>query len=764
MTLDKKSGVTGKTAPGKTTVSIGGMTCAACVRRVEMALREVPGVTDVAVNLATGRAAVTHAEAWGGEEGLRRVIEDTGYAYLGAVDWTARAILDDPVERLRTREIRDLTIKFVVGAVLSVIIFMGTMQEWFPFLAAIALQPMRYALFILTTPIVFWAGSRFYTGAWKAFKQRTSDMNTLVAVGVFSAYGYSAAVSFFPSFFAGTHGHAPHVYYDSAAVIITFILLGRLLEARAKGHTSRAIKRLIGLKPKTALLLRNGGQVAVAIEEVIPGDLILVRPGEAVATDGVVESGSSVVDESMLTGESVPVAKEKDSEVFGATINVSGSLTVRATRVGADTALARIIRMVEEAQGSKAPIQRIADRVAAVFVPTVIGIAFLTLAIWYAVVPGHDFPRALLNFVSVLIIACPCAMGLATPTAVMVGTGLGAEKGILIKGGEILEKTCRLTTIVFDKTGTLTRGEPEVTDVLSVNDSDRAQVLQTAASIERVSEHPLARAIVKKSEMEGMAALPVERFEAVAGSGARAFVNGGECLVGNARMLMASGIAMNGLQEAVERLTDEGKTVVLLARNGVLQGCLALRDEAKNTASKTVADLRSMGLKVLMITGDNRRTAEAIAHAIGIEVVLAEVLPGDKAAAIRGLQAGGQVVAMVGDGINDAPALAAADVGMALGTGTDVAIETGDITLIRDDLQGVPAAIRLSCKTVRAIRQNLFWAFIYNTVGIPIAAGILYPVWGVLLNPVYAAAAMALSSVSVVGNSLRLRLQRVNSK
>ena len=741
----------------KTTVSVGGMTCAACVRRVEMALRAVPGVADVAVNLATGRASVSHEKAWAGEKGLRRVIEDTGYEYLGVVDWTAGFMQDDPVEAMRSREIRDLTIKFIVGAVLSVFIFAGTMQAWFPLLSGIPPQPMRYALFMLTTPIVFWAGSRFYAGAWKAMKQRTSDMNTLVAVGVFSAYGYSAAVSFFPSWFAGAHNHESHVYYDSAAVIITFILLGRLLEARAKGSTSRAIKRLIGLKPKTALLLREGTQVEVPIEEVVPGDLILVRPGETVATDGVVESGASAVDESMLTGESVPVAKEKGSEVFGATINVSGSLSVRATRVGADTALARIIRLVEEAQGSKAPIQRLADRVAAVFVPTVIGIALFTFAIWYLAVPGHDFARALLNFVSVLIIACPCAMGLATPTAVMVGTGLGAEKGILIKGGEALEKTCRLTTIVFDKTGTLTRGEPEVTDVVSADADNRGQILQTAASIEAVSEHPLARAIVQKAQAEGLALLPVDRFEAVAGSGARAYIEGEACLIGNVRMLAAQGLAVGGMHEAVQRLTDEGKTVVLLARKGAVLGCVALRDEAKAAAPQTVAELRSMGLKVLMLTGDNRRTAEAIAHTIGIDEVLAEVLPGDKAAAIRGLQGKGEVVAMVGDGINDAPALAAADIGMAIGTGTDVAIETGDITLIRDDLQGVPAAIRLSFRTVRAIRQNLFWAFIYNTVGIPIAAGALYPVWGVLLDPVYAAAAMALSSVSVVGNSLRLR-------
>ena len=748
----------------KLSIAIGGMSCAACVRRVELALKEVRGVTDAAVNLATGRATVIHTTDWDGQEALRRAVDEAGYQYLGAVGLIAGDSAKDPIEVLRALEFQELKIKFFAGAILSVFIFMGTMQEWFPMLSGIPRQLMLYLLFVMTTPVVFWAGSRFYIGAWKALKQKTSDMNTLVAVGVLSAYLYSVAVTFSPSFFTEAAGHLhesyAHVYYDGAAVIITFILMGRLLEARAKGRTSSAIKRLIGLKPKTALVIREARQQEIPIAEVVIGDLIVVRPGETIATDGIVESGESAVDESMLTGESIPVVKQKDSEVFGATINRSGSLTVRATHIGADTALARIIRLVEEAQGSKAPIQRIADRVASVFVPVVIGIALVTFVIWYFLVPEPLFSRALLNFVSVLIIACPCAMGLATPTAVMVGTGIGAENGILIKGGETLEKTYKLTTVVFDKTGTLTRGEPKVTDVVVLEGNSVADVLRVASSIEAVSEHPLARAIVERAYSDGIAPLPVDRFEAVSGFGARAIMNGEECLIGSIRMLEDQGIPVERLQVSVRRLSDEGKTVVAVSRGGAALGMIALLDVAKASAKGAISILKDMGLKVMMITGDNRSTAQAIGHEIGIEHILAEVLPGGKADEIGGLQQAGEVVAMVGDGINDAPALAAADIGIAVGTGTDIAIEAGDITLIRDDLTCVPAAIRLSSETMKTIRQNLFWAFIYNTIGIPIAAGILYPIWGILLNPVYASAAMALSSVSVVSNSLRLRLRQ----
>ena len=736
----------------KATVSIGGMTCAACVRRVERALKEVPGVEEAAVNLATGRGTVTHGPEWGGPGELRRAVTEAGYEYLGLVDTTR----EDPLEQAREREIRELTIKFTTGILLSVVIFMGTMQEWFPFLYAIPRQSMLYLLFVLTTPVVFWVGSRFHTGALKALRQKTSDMNTLVSIGALSAYLYSALATFFPTVFTGAGVH-PHVYYDGAAFIVSFIVLGRLLEARTKGKTSQAVRRLVGLRPRAARVIRDGRPVDIPVEEVVKGDEILVRPGERIPTDGIVLSGSSAVDESMLTGESMPVAKEPGSEVFGATINRSGSFTFRAVKIGAETALAQIIRLVEEAQGSKAPIQRIADRVAAVFVPTVMAIAAVTFVVWAFFVPDPVFTRALLNFVSVLIIACPCAMGLATPTAVMVGTGIGAEKGILIKGGETLEKAHRLTMVVFDKTGTLTVGAPRVTDVETAPGMARDRVLQVAASVEALSEHPLAAAIVERARSEGIAPGPVEGFEALSGLGARARTGGMIVLLGNQKLLEREGVRLDGLGATAERLSGEAKTCVFVALGGEAAGLIALADVPKDRAAETVATLKGMGLEVGLITGDNEGTARSVGRALGIERVLAEVLPGGKAKEIERLQAQGEVVAMVGDGINDAPALSAADIGIALGAGTDVAIEASDITLIRDDLRAVPEAIRLSFRTMKVIRQNLFWAFIYNVIGIPMAAGVLYPFFGVLLNPVYAAAAMALSSVSVVTNSLRLR-------
>jgi Cu+-exporting ATPase len=719
---------------------------------VESALKTLGGVSDAAVNFATGRVTIIHNPEWVGVEEVKKVISEAGYEFLGVADVT----LDDPVEAARKKEIKELKIKFIVGVVLSVIIFAGSMQSWFPLLRSIPRQVMLYCLFVLTTPVVFWVGSRFFSGAIKAAMQKTTDMNTLVAVGALSAYLYSALATFTPQLFAGA-GVALHIYFDGAAMIITLILLGRLLEAKAKGKTSMAIKRLMGLKPKTARLIRDGKEVDIPIEAVIKGDLILVRPGEKIPTDGVIVSGSSSLDESMLTGESIPVAKEAGSEVFAATLNKSGSFTFRATKVGAETALAQIIRLVEEAQGSKAPIQRIADRVASIFVPIVFGIAILTFLIWYFLIPEPIFSRALLNFVSVLIIACPCAMGLATPTAVMVGTGLGAENGILIKGGESLEKAYKLTTIVFDKTGTLTKGEPEVTDVLTASGMQEHDILKIAASIEAASEHPLAQAVIEKSRQVQVSPDPVKDFEALSGLGARAVVNGKKCLLGNLRLMEKESVAMNGFDQKAKRLASEAKTCVFVAEADRVVGLLALSDMPKASASAAVSSLKDMGLKVAIITGDNEKTARAVADAVGIDEILAEVLPGDKADEIRELQAKGQIVAMVGDGINDAPALTTADIGIAIGAGTDVAMEASDITLIKDDLQSVPSAIRLSFQTMRVIKQNLFWAFFYNSLGIPIAAGALYPFFGILLNPVFAAAAMAMSSVSVVSNSLRLR-------
>jgi len=736
----------------KTTVSIDGMTCAACVRRVEEALNTVDGVSDASVNLATSKATISHRPDWAGVEGLKKVVSAAGYEFLGL----SEQALEDPVALAREREIRELKVKFLVGLALSLLVFAGSMQGWFPFLRPIPRQVMLLCLFVLTTPVVFWVGSRFFVGAVKAARQKTSDMNTLVAVGALSAYLYSTVATFFPKVFTGA-GVAPHVYFDGAAMIITLILLGRLLEAKTKGKTSMAIKRLMGLKPKTARVIRDGKEIDVPMGAVIKGDLILVRPGEKIPTDGVLVSGSSSTDESMLTGESVPVAKEVGSEVFAATLNRSGSFTFRATKVGAETALAQIIRLVEEAQGSKAPIQRIADKVASVFVPVVFAIAVLTFVIWNFFVPEPLFSRALLNFVSVLIIACPCAMGLATPTAVMVGTGLGAEKGILIKGGESLEKAYKLTTVVFDKTGTLTKGELEVTDLITTEGVEQEELLKVAVSVEAVSEHPLAQAIVDKGRQQGILPGTVTSFEAISGLGAKAVLHGSKCRLGNYRLMEKEGMKIDGLGRKATELASEGKTCVFVAEGDRAIGLIGLSDVPKDSAGEAVTALTAMGLEVAMITGDNETTARGVGQAVGIHEIMAEVLPGEKADEIKRLQAEGKTVAMVGDGINDAPALTTADIGIAIGAGTDVAMEASDITLIRDDLRSVPAAVRLSFQTMKVIRQNLFWAFFYNSLGIPIAAGALYPFFGILLNPVFAAAAMAMSSVSVVSNSLRLR-------
>ena len=736
----------------KITISVGAMTCAACVRRVENALNSVPGVIDASVNLATGRATIIHGSRWGGITALEKVITEQGYDFLGELQDN----LADPIEASRARELKELKLKVTCGAVLSIIIFFGSMQHWFSFLQGIPHQIMLYAMFILTAPAVFWVGSRFFVGAIKAALQKTSDMNTLVAVGALAAYVYSAAATFFPHFFM-TAGFMPHVYYDGAAMIVTLILVGRLLEAKAKGKTSTAIKKLMGLKPKTAHLIRKDQELEVAVEEVQIGDTLLVKPGERIPVDGVILAGQSTIDESMLTGESMPVTKETGQKVFAATMNKTGSFTFRATGVGAETALAQIIRLVEDAQGSKAPIQRLADKVASVFVPTVFVIAFITFAIWYFLPAQSNFSRALINFVSVLVIACPCALGLATPTAIMVGTGLGAQSGILIKGGEALEKIHKLSVVVFDKTGTLTRGEPVVTDLIAAKGFDSIQVLAYAAALEKNSEHPLAQAILQRAQTDGIVVAAVEKFTVASGLGAKALLENKSCLIGNRFFMKSEGVPIDALDEPAAKLAREGKTVVYAALEKTAIGLIALADVPKNSAKPAIESLKRRKLKVMMVTGDNAGTANAIAGQLGIDQVLADVLPGNKADEIRKLQKAGEVVAMVGDGINDAPALAAADVGIAIGAGTDVAIEASDITLIRDDLLGVPEAIGLSEATMRVIKQNLFWAFFYNVIGIPIAAGALYPFFGILLNPEFAAAAMALSSVSVVSNSLRLR-------
>ncbi len=746
--------------PGENSItfSVGGMTCAACVRRVEKAVSKIEGVSNASVNLATNRASVNYDPKKAGLKELKDTVSKAGYEFLGVVGETA----EDPIEAEKVREIRLLTIKFIVGVLLSAVVFIGSMPRLFPFVAGIDRGILMPSLLVLTTPVLFWVGSRFFIGAVKALLKGTSDMNSLVAMGSLSAYLYSAAVVFFPDFFVRA-GVTPHVYFDGAAMIVTLILLGRLLEAKAKGKASSAIKRLFDLRAKTARVIREGVEEDVLVEELLPGDKILVRPGEKIPTDGVVVSGSSYVDESMLTGESIPTEKVKGSEVFGATLNSSGSITFKATKVGADTALSQIIRLVEEAQGSKAPIQRLADRVAAVFVPAVITIAAVTFLIWYFIVPGHDLSRALLNFVSVLIISCPCAMGLATPTAIMVGTGLGAESGILIKGGESLEKIYKLDTVVFDKTGTLTKGEPVVTDIVTNSGVDQKKLLTAAVSVEALSEHPLAGAIVKRGKVEKIKPRAVSDFEALTGLGAAATVNingGKRVTVGSLNLVSEGAKVTDRLLQKSKRILEEGKTVVFVSEEGAVLGFLAIRDEPKASAKGAVTALKDMGLDVGMITGDNEATAVAIGKEVGIERVLSGVLPGDKAKEIerlRGDKGGGRLVAMVGDGINDAPALAQADTGIAIGAGTDVAVEASDITLIKEDLMNVPNSIVLSKLTMRAIKQNLFWAFFYNTLGIPVAAGALYPIFGIFLSPVFAAAAMAFSSVSVVGNSLRLR-------
>jgi len=763
----------------KAKIPISGISCASCVATIERALNHTPGVVSATVNLATNAATVEFLPATITLQDLRRAIRDVGYEPLEVAEG---AHPGDHEKAAREREIRTLKRKLTVGIILTAPVVLGSFPGWFSWVPKF-LQNF-WVLLLLTTPVQFWVGSQYYRGFWAALRHKTSDMNTLIAVGTSSAYLYSLAMTVAPGFFRA-RGITPAVYFDTAAVIITLILLGRLLEAIAKGRTSEAIKRLMGLQAKTARTIRNGEESDIPVEEVRIGDLVIVRPGEKLPVDGVVREGASAVDESMLTGESLPVEKRPGDQVIGATLNKTGTFRFEATKVGKDTVLAQIIRLVEEAQGSKAPIQRMADYVASIFVPTVIGIAVLTLILWWSFGPRPAFLFGLLNFVAVLIIACPCALGLATPTAIMVGTGKGAEHGILIRSGESLETAHKIRTIIFDKTGTLTKGEPEVTDVVSAERRDplrperarcngcpsalrggaptraeperRVEILRLAASLERGSEHPLGEAIVKKAKGEGLALSDAEGFEAVPGHGVRGKVDGHAVLLGNAKLMQESGITLGKLGEIAETFASQGKTPMFVAVDSQAAGVIAVADTLKEHSTEAVSALHRLGVEVAMITGDNRRTAVAIAQQTGIDRVLAEVLPDQKADEVKKLQAEGRVVAMVGDGINDAPALAQADVGIAIGTGTDVAMEASDITLIRGDLRGVVTAIELSKRTLRTIKQNLFWAFIYNILGIPIAAGVLYPFFGMLLDPMVASAAMALSSVSVVSNSLRLR-------
>lgn len=693
-------------------------------------------------------------------ETIQAAIDAAGYSSYSLQEQEMITGEDDAEKTAREAELRTLTRKLVVGAILSTLIVLGSISAMtglnLPWIRTLWLDNPWIQL-LLATPVLFWCGADFFKNAWKAFKRHTATMDTLVAIGTGAAYFYSLFVTVLPGFFTAA-GLMPDVYYEAAAVITTLILLGRLFENRAKGQTSEAIRKLIGLQARDARVIRNGQEIDVPIQEVQIGDVILVRPGEKIPVDGEVIEGASNVDEAMVTGESLPVKKQPGDEVIGATINKTGSFKFRATRVGKDTFLSQIVKMVQQAQDSKAPIQRLADQVTGWFVPAVIAIAIASFVIWFNVM--GNFTLALITTVGVLIIACPCALGLATPTSVMVGTGKGAENGILIKGAESLELAHRIQTIVLDKTGTLTQGKPTVTDFVTVNgtaNGNELKLLQLSASLERNSEHPLAEAVVRYAQSQQVELTEAKQFEAIAGSGVQGIVSDRLVQIGTQRWMEELGIDTRTLQERKASLEAAGKTAILIAVDGQIQGLMGIADALKPSSVAVVRTLQKLGLEVVMLTGDNRKTAEAIASEVGITRVFAEVRPDQKASQIQALQIEGKIVAMVGDGINDAPALAQANVGIAIGTGTDVAIAASDITLISGDLQGIITAIELSRATMRNIRQNLFFAFIYNVAGIPIAAGVLFPIFGWLLNPIIAGGAMAFSSVSVVTNALRLR-------
>jgi P-type Cu+ transporter len=734
---------------------VRGMHCAACVGKVERALTSVPGVDQALVNLATEQAKVSFDPALTNVEALREAVAAAGYEL--AEPREGAGPVDDAEQAARKADQRRQLTRLVVGAVLSVPVLLGGMAHLLPWVPAVLRDP--WVLLVLTTPVQFWVGWEFHGGFLHDLRYRNASMSTLVSIGTNAAYFFSVAVTLWPHVFPQ---HGAMTYYDVSAVVITLVVLGRWLEARARGRTSEAIRRLVSLAPRTARVVRDGVDVDVPTAEVQVGDFVRIRPGERVPVDGVVTEGASTIDESMLTGESVPVEKRLDSKVFAGTVNRTGSFVFRAARVGSETTLARIVELVAGAQGSRAPIQRLADRVAAVFVPIVLSIAGLTFVAWWIFGPAPSAIYALTNAVAVLVIACPCAMGLATPTAIMVATGRGAELGILVKSATALELLDRVDTIVFDKTGTLTVGRLVVTDVIAAPGSGigNDELLALAAAAEQGSEHPLGETIVARAKEQGLALPPISEFATVPGQGIDAMTTDGRVLLGNRTLMDARGIDVDALAPLAARLAAEGKTVVYLALGGRALGLIAVADVLKPEAAEVVAALAQRGLDVVMLTGDASPTAEAIAVAAGVKRVHAEVLPEDKAREIAKLQDEGRRVAMVGDGINDAPALARADVGIAMGSGTDVAIEAADVTLVRGDLRGVVAAVDLSRRTIRIIKQNLAWAFGYNVVLIPVAAGVLYPIWGIQLSPILAGAAMAFSSVSVVTNSLRLKKWR----
>ena len=729
------------------TMDIEGMHCAACAARIEKVVGKLPGVETASVNLATEKLRVVYDGQALDEREIKEAVEKIGFKAI-----SEQRTQDDQAEReaKQTASMRRRLIVSIIFAAPLFILAMGPMIPGLPFPFDPMDIPIAYALIQLglVIPIAV-SGYKFYTVGFKALFSGSPNMDSLIAVGTSAAILYSL---YSTVLIIGGNAHAVHsLYYESAGVIITLIQVGKYLEHSAKGKTSAAIKKLMGLSPSTAILMTGDQEKEIPLEDVRPGDLLLVRPGAKIPVDGMVVSGDSAVNESMLTGESLPVGKSKGSPLYGATVNGNGAMRMRVTKTGADTALAGIIRLVEEAQGKKAPIARLADKVAGIFVPVVCLIALAAALIWF--IATRNIELTLQIFISVLVIACPCALGLATPTAIMAGTGRGAELGILIKGGDALEATHSIDTIVLDKTGTVTRGEPQVTDVIG----DEIEVLWAAASCETSSEHPLGAAIVRSAKEKGIALKEPRNFQAIPGRGIEAELDGSPVLVGNERLMEERGIDASARRQQMDALAEEGKTPMLVARDGLLLGAVAVADVIKASSPDAISEMEGMGLRVIMLTGDSRRTAAAIAKKIGGIETIADVLPGDKAKIIEGLQREGRRVAMVGDGINDAPALAQADVGIAVGSGTDVAIESADIVLMRDDLRDVPKALRLGRQTMRVIRQNLFWAFGYNTAGIPIAAGLLYAFGGPLLNPMIAAAAMSLSSVSVLTNALRLR-------
>ena len=740
----------------KITLSLRGMHCASCASSIQSATRSISGVASSNVNFATEEVVVKFDEKKTSAAAIQKVIKDIGY----------EAILPDQVDgdrekNVRLSEMQELTRKVWIGGVIGIILVIGSLPMMtglqIPLIPAFLHD--RWLQLALALPVQLWCGSSFYIGAWKAFKNHTATMDTLIALGTLAAFSYSLTVTLNPTFFI-TQGLQPEVYYEVSVIVITLILLGKLFENRAKGETSDAIRKLIGLQAKTARVLRDGQESDIPIEDVLINDIVLVRPGEKIPVDGEAIAGNSTVDESMVTGESIPIEKKVGDRVIGATMNKSGSLQIKASHIGKDSVLSQIVQLVKDAQGSKAPIQRLADQVTGWFVPVVISIAIATFVVWFEIM--GNITLATISAVGVLIIACPCALGLAAPTSIMVGTGKGAENGILIKDAGSLELAHKIQTIVLDKTGTLTEGKPVITDIFSITKNDD-ELLKLVAAIERNSEHPLAEAVVNYAKQKDITIPEVNEFIAIAGSGVQGKVDNSLVQVGTRRWMDELKIDTSELHQYQDSWETGGKTVVLIAIDNVARGLIGIADKLKPSSQIAVAALQRMKIEVVMLTGDNQSTAEAIAREVGIKRVFAGVRPDQKVAKIRELQIEGKVVAMVGDGINDAPALAQADVGLAIGTGTDVAIAASDITLISGDLQGIVTAIQLSRATISNIQQNLFFAFIYNVAGIPIAAGILYPFFGWLLNPIIAGGAMALSSLSVVTNALRLRNFRPSS-